>query len=114
MFVVAGYCGVVIGTCRGWRWVNILFRLGHLAHPFWWWWPRLAGYCPAHWTTLEDVLRAQPANATYGGWFYRILVPATAYYDAPDWVFIAALQSFRDAGAWPVGGVYPPRWRRSA
>ena len=113
IFVVAGLLLVVIGNLRGWRWVNNpWFRLGHLATILvvvaeaW-----LGIVCPL--TTLEMWLRAQAGNATYAGGFIEYWFQQLLYYDAPDWVFIAAYSLFAMlvlASWW----VYPPRWRRSA
>ena len=104
IFVVAGLLLVVIGNLRGW--------LGHLATILvvvaeaW-----LGIVCPL--TTLEMWLRAQAGNATYAGGFIEYWFQQLLYYDAPDWVFIAAYSLFAMlvlASWW----VYPPRWRRSA
>ena len=58
-------------------------------------------------------LRAQAGNATYAGGFIEYWFQQLLYYDAPDWVFIAAYSLFAML-VLAIWWVYPPRWRRSA
>ncbi len=111
VFVVAGLVLVVVGNLRGWRWVNHLwFRLAHIGTiavvvaEAW-----LGFTCPL--TTLEQWLRAQAGESTYGGGFIEHWLSRLIFYDAPPWVFIVAYTAFGllVLAAWLR---YPPARRR--
>lgn len=108
LFVVGGLVAVLAGNWRGWGWVNrFWFRLTHLAAigivvvEAW-----VGAVCPL--TTLETWLRLQAGGRAYGGGFIEHWLQRLLYYDAPQWVFIAAYTAFGLAvlAAW---WLFPPR-----
>ena len=110
VFIVGGLVLIVAGNLRGWRGVNApLFRwlhLGAIATVVAQSW--LGMVCPL--TTLEQWLRRQAGDAGYAGGFIAHWVSAVLFYQAPDWVFVAAYTAFGAAvaGAWLA---WPPRRR---
>lgn len=106
-FVVGGLVAVLVGNWRGWGWVNrFRFRLAHLAAiavvvaESW-----AGAVCPL--TTLEIWLRLQAGGGAYDGSFIEHWLQRLLYYDAPQWVFIAAYTAFGLAvlAAW---WLFPP------
>lgn len=93
-FVILGLIAVIIGSFMKWQWVrNLWFRLAHLlgieivVAQAW------AGIiCPL--TTLEMWLRRLGGDPGYQGSFIQYWLQRLLYYDAPEWVFIAAYSTF--------------------
>lgn len=107
-FVVGGLVAVLAGNWRGWGWVNRFgFRLSHLAAiaivvgESW-----VGAVCPL--TTLEMWLRVQARAGTYRGSFIEHWLQRLLYYEAPQWVFVAAYTVFGVAvlATW---WLFPPR-----
>lgn len=108
LFVVGGLVAVLAGNWRGWGWVNRFWlRLAHLAAiavvvaESW-----IGAACPL--TTLEMWLRLQAGGRTYGGSFIEHWLQRLLYYDAPQWVFVAAYSAF-GAAALAAWWLFPPR-----
>ncbi len=108
IFVVAGLLLILIGGCRGWKWVrNPWFRAAHLAAigivvlQAW-----LGITCPL--TILEMALRDRAGDATYDGTFIAHWLRRLVFYQAPLWVFGLAYTLFAAAvaGSW---WKFPPR-----
>lgn len=108
VFVVGGLAAVLVGNWRGWDWVNrFWFRVSHLAAigivvlEAW-----AGAVCPL--TTLEMWLRLQAGAGTYGGSFIEHWLQRLLYYEAPQWVFVAAYTAFGVAvlATW---WLFPPR-----
>jgi len=112
VFVVGGLVAIVLGNRRGWSWVNRFWlRVAHLAAigivaaESW-----FGAVCPL--TTLEMSLRVRAGASSYGGSFVEHWLQRLLYYEAPEWVFIAAYTLFALGvaaawRAWPPGS--PPR-----
>jgi hypothetical protein len=107
LFVVLGLIAVVVGGCRGRRWIRHGgFRLAHLGAiavvvvQAW-----LGDICPL--TRLEMWLRHRAGQAGYEGGFVQHWVGELLYYSAPPWVFVAAYTVFAllVLAAW---WAYPP------
>ena len=93
-FVVFGLILVLIGSVLAWSWVrNRLFRMLHLLAigvvtiQAW-----FGIICPL--TTLENWLREQAGDVTYGGTFVSHWMQKLLYYQAPDWVFMVGYSAF--------------------
>ena len=93
-FVIFGLLITVVGGFLRWDWIrNSWFRIAHLtgisivvAQVF-------AGMiCPL--TTLEMWLRKIGGGSHYEGSFIKHWVQRLLYYDAPEWVFVAAYSLF--------------------
>ncbi len=107
-FVVGGLVAIVVGNRRGWRWVNrSWFRLLHaatiaiVAAEAW-----LGVACPL--TTVEDALRARPADDGAAISFLARGLRAVVFWSAPPWVFTAVHTAFAGLVAL-VWWRYPPR-----
>lgn len=94
VFVVAGPLLFVLGHRWGWPLVNTLrFRVAHgLTLGFvivqaW-----LGQWCPL--TLLENWLREQGGERSYGTGFVEHWVGRVLFYQAPVWVFTAAYTAF--------------------
>ncbi|GAB3285612.1 DUF2784 domain-containing protein [Parahaliea aestuarii] len=94
LFVVLGLALVLLGGLRKWEWVrNPWFRLAHLAAigvvvlQAW-----LGQLCPL--THLEVALRQQAGDAAYTGAFIAHYLERVLYFQAPQWVFVAAYTLF--------------------
>lgn len=108
VFVVAGLLLILVGGCRGWRWVrNPWFRGAHLAAigvvvvQAW-----LGIVCPL--TTLEMALRKCAGDVTYEGTFIAHWLRRLLFYNAPVWVFVVCYTAYAllVAGTW---WKFPPR-----
>ena len=93
-FVVGGLLLILIGGCRGWRWIrNPWFRMAHLAAigivvlQAW-----LGIICPL--TTLEMALRDRGGDVTYEGTFMAHWLRKCLFYQAPFWVFTVCYTLF--------------------
>ena len=93
-FVLGGQVCVVVGHFRSWHWVrNFTFRLCHLlaigivVGQAW-----VDQVCPL--TLWENALRRTASGQPYAGTFIEHWVGKVVYYDAPQWIFIAAYSMF--------------------
>jgi len=93
-FVVLGFFAIYAGVWLSWSWVkNLRFRIIHLVAMMFvmlesW----LGAVCPL--TQWEMLLRQQSGANTYQGSFVQHWLQQIVYYDAPEWVFIAAYTLF--------------------
>ena len=106
VFVVGGLVRVVVGTVRGWRWVNATwFRAAHLVAIAVVTLQAWAGVvCPL--TTLESWLRVQGGSRGYTASFIEHWVQRLLFYEAPTWVFTLLYSAFAAAVAatwWSYG-----------
>jgi hypothetical protein len=111
-FVMLGLLLILCGGIFKWRWVrNPWFRYAHLAAiglvvaEAW-----FGVVCPL--TTLENWLRKQAGEATYGESFIQHWLQRILYYDAPPWVFTCGYTLFGLAVVWCWVGIRPRPWRR--
>lgn len=108
IFVLTGLIAIIIGGLAKWQWVlNRWFRVAHLlaigivVAQAW------AGIiCPL--TTLEMWLREKGDSAVYEGSFIQHWLQQLLYYNAPEWVFVAAYSLFGLAVLFTLL-VFPPR-----
>ena len=92
--MVLGLVLVLLGKLRGWGWVhNGWFRYLHLGAigivvlQAW-----LGLPCPL--TIWENHFRARAGDLVYSGDFIAHWMSELIYYQAPDWVFLAAYSVF--------------------
>lgn len=108
-FVIVGLIVTVVGGFRKWIWIrNPWFRITHLASIGFVVAQAYAGLiCPL--TTLEMWLRKIGGESHYEGSFIKHWLHELLYYDAPEWVFVAAYSLFGllVVVAW---GLFPPRF----
>ncbi len=93
-FVILGLVLTLVGGLRNWQWVrNPWFRLAHLGAIGFVVVQSWAGQiCPL--TLWENTLRRRAGEAGYSQSFIGHWLETLLYYDAPDWVFVAAYTGF--------------------
>ena len=94
VFVVGALLLIILGGFRQWQWVrNRWFRIAHLVGIIVVVAQSWAGLlCPL--TNLEMWLRRQAGGVQYDGSFIQYWMERLIYYEAPEWVFVAAYTSF--------------------
>lgn len=101
-FVVIGMLLIVVGGCRGWRWIrNPWFRAAHLGGigivvvQGW-----LGIICPL--TIWEMALRERAGDAVYQETFIAHWLQRLIFFHAPIWVFVVCYTVFGLAvvGSW--------------
>lgn len=111
VFVIGGFCLIIVGNLCTWRWVNNLwFRLAHfLAVAVVMLQAWLGTLCPL--TVIEMWLRDKAHAATYSGSFIEYWLQRLLYFNAPSWVFTLVYTLFGLLVLF-VWWYFPPQYRR--